>query len=405
MRTHGFLRSRLPLLLPIVVVVPLTLPREISGQEKKGAPQIHEERQKLEELKREITKEKKKAQEVTKRERTLAQELAHTDQKLQEKTRELKALEAKLKGSEARTAALSKETTAAEAAVWKAQAHLRRRLRAIYKQGNFGYIRALLSANDIPRAEQRLKYLAAIAKQDAELVETYRATLTNLGAKRETLGQYKAETAASEARARAARFEIIEEQRKQRILLAKVREEKEGHLTAIRELELATQELQALIARLQTEEQERRRQRSRGESPGESAFTALKGKLPWPTVGAVASTFGRQEHPRFRTVTYNNGIEITAPEGREIRAVTGGAVLFADWFKGYGQLIVLDHGGGYYTLYAHASEILVRVGERVAARQAIAYVGDTGSLDGPQLYFELRHRGKPQDPLAWLVPQ
>jgi septal ring factor EnvC (AmiA/AmiB activator) len=116
----------------------------------------------------------------------------------------------------------------------------------------------------------------------------------------------------------------------------------------------------------------------------------------------VASAFGRQEHPKFRTVTYNRGIEISAAMGRPVLAVYDGTVLYADWFRGYGRLVILDHGGGYFTLYAHASELLVKVGDQVTRGQPIARVGDTGSLEGPQLYFEVRHRGKPQDPLAWL---
>ena len=83
-------------------------------------------------------------------------------------------------------------------------------------------------------------------------------------------------------------------------------------------------------------------------------------------------------------------------------AVADGAVIYADWFKGYGRLIILDHGGGYFTLYAHAAEIWARSGDSVSRGQVIGKVGDTGSLEGPQLYFELRHKGKPQDPLAWL---
>ena len=132
----------------------------------------------------------------------------------------------------------------------------------------------------------------------------------------------------------------------------------------------------------------------------ESAFLYFLGSSLFG--GMLASTFGRQEHPRFHTVTFNRGIEITAPQGRDIVAVAEGTVIYADWFKGYGRLIILDHGSGYFTLYAHASDILIKTGDAVSGGQVIAKVGDSGSLEGPQLYFELRHKGKPQDPLTWL---
>jgi septal ring factor EnvC (AmiA/AmiB activator) len=209
----------------------------------------------------------------------------------------------------------------------------------------------------------------------------------------------------------AKREEILEEQRARRVLLAKVQEQKKGHLAAIRELELAARELQGLIGRLQREKRPRSARAPAPELPGApaplqgsgAAFASLKGRLPWPTPGTLTSTFGRQEHPRYRTVTFNRGIEINAPEGQRIVAVSDGTVLYADWFKGYGRLIVLDHGEGYYTVYAHAAEILVRLGDRVTKGQSIGLVGNSGSVAGSQLYFEVRHRGRPQDPMSWLA--
>jgi septal ring factor EnvC (AmiA/AmiB activator) len=295
----------------------------------------------------------------------------------------------------------------------------------MYKQGRFGYVRMLLSADDFSVAGRRLKYLSAVAGQDQRLMHSYSAALAELAEKRAELTRYKAEVAEAKLKATATRNQIAEEQRKRRVLLASVREEKAGHLAAIKELEKSAKDLQALIARLQSEEERQRRaartpprrESPRGEGTGgkekeevpdihdDGRFSRLKGKLPWPTAGSLASTFGRQEHPRFRTVTFNRGIEIAAPEGRGFVAVADGTVIYADWFKGYGRLIILDHSGGYFTLYAHASEILARPGDSVSRGQMIGKVGDTGSLEGPQLYFELRHKGKPQDPLAWLQPR
>jgi murein DD-endopeptidase MepM/ murein hydrolase activator NlpD len=116
----------------------------------------------------------------------------------------------------------------------------------------------------------------------------------------------------------------------------------------------------------------------------------------------VVSGFGPQVHPRFGTRTFRNGIDIEAREGTEFTAVYPGTVLYTGWFKGYGNMIILDHGHGYYTLYAHASELLVREGESVGQGQVIGRVGETGSLAGPRLYFEVRSQGRPEDPQRWL---
>jgi murein DD-endopeptidase MepM/ murein hydrolase activator NlpD len=116
----------------------------------------------------------------------------------------------------------------------------------------------------------------------------------------------------------------------------------------------------------------------------------------------VVTAFGAQVHPRFGTRTFRNGVDIAAAEGRAVSAVHPGQVIYTGWFKGYGNLVIVDHGAEYYTLYAHLADIAVDEGDDVRQGQRIGTVGDTGSLDGPRLYFEVRHQGKPLDPEQWL---
>lgn len=383
-----------------------------------SAAKSTESRDRLKEVQRELGKERDRARQASKREAALAKELGRLEEDLQAKTKLLRELEAKLRGSSQRIHRLSQEIRATEARLTRARTLLQQRLRAIYKQGQFGYVRALLSAEDISGASRRFKYLSAIAGQDRRLMQAYEGSLEERSRKRAELEQSKAEVAEATAKATLTRNQIVEEQRKRQVLLASVREEKAGHLAAIKELEKSAKDLEGLIARLQSEEERQRRavrpaprreparpDAKKEEPPDirdDGRFAGLKGKLPWPTSGELTSTFGRQEHPRFHTVTFNRGIEIASPQGRDIVAVAEGTVIYADWFKGYGRLVIVDHGGGYFTLYAHAAEILVGPGDSVGRGQAIAKVGDSGSLSGPQLYFELRHKGKPLDPVAWL---
>jgi len=115
------------------------------------------------------------------------------------------------------------------------------------------------------------------------------------------------------------------------------------------------------------------------------------------------SFFGRQKHPTFNTYVQRKGIEIRTDEGSAIRSVMSGAVVFADWLKGYGQVIIVDHANGFFSLYAHASKLLVKVGEQVATGHIIGETGDTGLTGDSTLYFELRQGANPVDPLTWLV--
>jgi septal ring factor EnvC (AmiA/AmiB activator) len=132
------------------------------------------------------------------------------------------------------------------------------------------------------------------------------------------------------------------------------------------------------------------------------SFLDLKGLLIMPVTGKIIDLFGPYKNPRFNTVNFRSGINIKAERGEPIHAVYKGIILFANWFKGYGNLIIIDHGDHYYTLYAHAEELFKQKGALVDAGEVIATVGDTGSMAGPILHFEVRHHGKPINPLPWI---
>jgi septal ring factor EnvC (AmiA/AmiB activator) len=393
----------------------------LAGSTEGKSPRSQESRDQLKEVQRELGRERQKVKDARRKEESLSRELSALEDDLKNKTRLLKDLETKLRGSAQRIAKLSREIDGTDTRLQRSRTLLRQRLRAMYKQGRMGYVGVLLSADDFSGAGRRLKYLSALAAQDQRLIKAYNTSLTDLSEKRAEFARYKKEVSEASGKAAATRNQIMEEQRRYRVLLAKIREDKAGHLAAVKELEKSAKDLQTLIAKLQSDEERQRRasraapkrEGARGqgagkepeeslELPDDGRFERLRGRLPWPASGTLASTFGRQEHPRFRTVTFNRGIEITAPQGRDIVAVAEGTAIYADWFKGYGRLVILDHGSGYFTLYAHASDILIKTGDTVSGGQVIAKVGDSGSLEGPQLYFELRHKGKPQDPLTWL---
>jgi septal ring factor EnvC (AmiA/AmiB activator) len=210
------------------------------------------------------------------------------------------------------------------------------------------------------------------------------------------------------------RAEFDQEAAKRRALLGKVQGERAYHDRMVGELSEATRRLEAFIRDLQ--EKQRRAvakvpppSRPARPAPGDASpgpgFAGLRGRLSWPADGRVVAEYGPQVNPRFGTKTFRNGIDIEASEGTNIAAVFPGQVVYTGWFRGYGNLIIVDHGGEYYTVYAHAADIRVTEGDEVKQGQIIGTVGDTGSLQGPRLYFEVRHEGKPQDPTQWLRPR
>jgi septal ring factor EnvC (AmiA/AmiB activator) len=138
---------------------------------------------------------------------------------------------------------------------------------------------------------------------------------------------------------------------------------------------------------------------------GTSGFRARKGQLPFPTQGLVEVGFGKIVNPRFNTVTVQKGLDIRAAEGSVVHTVGSGNVVFAGWLKGYGNLVIVDHGGNFHSLYAHLANMQVEVGNAVEEGESIGQVGDTGSLKGSFLYFEIRKAGQAVDPLPWLKPE
>lgn len=181
-----------------------------------------------------------------------------------------------------------------------------------------------------------------------------------------------------------------------RVRLASIQEKKAEYEQELNRLAETSAALKNLIASY-----ENRRSQSASLNTG---FGKEKGRLTWPLTGDVVSKFGRQKHPEFDAYVYKKGIEIASDRDRNVKAVYGGVVVYADWLKGYGLLIIIDHGQSYYSVYAHASRLLVSKGNKVRRGQEVAVAGnDSDTLsDREGIYFEIRYNGQPVDPLAWL---
>ena len=207
--------------------------------------------------------------------------------------------------------------------------------------------------------------------------------------------------------------EIEQEKTKKAAYLVKVRQDRKSYEASLKELQANAARLQAMMNRL--EALSRRKLSSRHEKPGsrlkplpelppvpDRGFASQKGRMSLPVRGEVVETYGKHKHPEFNSYTFSKGLSISAGSGSDIRSIYEGSVIFADYFKGFGNMVIVDHGGGYFSLYAHAAKILKKVGAEVARNEAVATVGDMDSVRGPMLYFEIRHQGKPVDPAGWV---
>jgi septal ring factor EnvC (AmiA/AmiB activator) len=195
--------------------------------------------------------------------------------------------------------------------------------------------------------------------------------------------------------AKLKRQELETEARKNETMVREIRLNRTTYQQTLKELAESAEDLQRLMDKIIAQE---------WTVPASWVpFTERRSRLDWPIEGRVITAFGAEKNPNFNTVVMNKGVEIApAPDKSLVLAVHSGKVVYADYFQGYGNLLIVDHGLTYYTLYGHCSEFLAKVGDMVRAGQPVAVVGDTGSLKGECLYFEIRYRTKALDPLQWL---
>ncbi|UCE17408.1 MAG: peptidoglycan DD-metalloendopeptidase family protein [Gemmatimonadota bacterium] len=278
------------------------------------------------------------------------------------------------------------------------------RLRDIYKRRRGEHpLETLMTAASPVTLFRQYKYLHAAAETDKTIlleVERDQVRLEKI--------QVELETKHSENRKlllekeqEEKRVKILQSQRRRHLEV--VRTQVSVSTQAMKELEEEAKLMATIIARL---EKERRRILAQKQAEGievvSGDFAQYRGQLPWPTKGHILSTFGPHRHPIFKTTTLNKGIDIQAPYGSHIFAVASGNVIMIDWLRGYGKFLIIDHQCGYYTLYAHASEIFVEENDHVMGGEIIAKVGDTGSLQGAMLHFEIREGKNEVDPMLWL---
>ena len=390
---------RILAVLLVAVVVPA------SAQQPKKDDRLQAEQKRLQETERQIKEQREKAEQARRRETSLLAELEEIDGRLATKQREVKQLDVRIRKAQDDVQGLRGEIRRLEGDRTGQQDALARRLRVIYKvHAQGGALPLILSSDDPVARAATVRHLSRLAALDARIIREYRVTSDRLGDKRAREESRQEELAALRAEAKREQSEVDRDAAKRRVLLAKVRDERAYHERMVGELTEAARRLEAFIRDLQSRQRRLAKvppPKPGIETPG-AGFGTLRGRLPWPTDGRVVATFGAQVHPRFGTRTFKNGVDIAAVEGTDVAAVFPGHVVYTGWFKGYGNLIILDHGNDYFTLYAHVADILVREGDDVKQGQRIGTVGDTGSLTGARLYFEVRYQGKPLDPEQWL---
>ena len=345
----------------------------------------------LEQLKKEIEAREAHAKSLGAQAEGYLGELEAVDRELSEVRKSAVLLRAREKEAGAELVEARKGVDQSARALAEIERGLEKRLVALYKWDLAGGRGTIFTASDFMSFTRRREGLARVLAQDRELFarhararDEYEASRTKCEALLRESTEARREAGAREQKARERLV-----QRRNLVASLKSRAARE---------EKAAGELRAAAAHL--EETLRRMPVTQPPSRGSGL---VRGGTPRPVAGRVRAGFGRQVDPEFKTATLRTGIEIAAPQGAPVNAIAAGRVLFAGWFRGYGQMVILDHGNGDLSVSGYLDEVKVAAGDSVAAGQPIGSVGETGSSSGPGLYFEIRHDGKAVDPKLWLA--
>ncbi|MDP3940436.1 MAG: peptidoglycan DD-metalloendopeptidase family protein [Deltaproteobacteria bacterium] len=374
----------------------------------KGDGKEDEARQKaLERLQRKIEREQRALGEVDRQRAGVVENLGALEQTLADQERDLQQAESAVAEAARSKQAVEETEARLQIDLRELEGKLGNRLIALYKLRAVGYFRVLFSSRDYQDLSRRTRFLRTIVAADAGLVDRYHAKLTEAREQGKVLEAERSNLARLRETADGRRVEVEARRSEKMALLEELGREKEARLAVIAEYEEAARALEGTFEALQeaAPAPDAPLPGGAGVAPGSEPlvpFSAARGRVPMPVRGRLIKRFGLRADPELGTQIRSNGITLRAPYGEPIEAVHDGRVLYAGWFRGYGRILITDHGEGYYSLIAHASELLKKVGDRVMKGDVVARVGESGSLEGPIVYFEIRERGKPLDPMDWI---
>ena len=356
-------------------------------------------------LRNEIEATKKRIQSEDRKEKSSARKVSNLSEEislLQRLVKEIKKEEKLLVADISRT----------ESQIFKSEIELdtlrtryARRINKIYKKGQLTNLEKIFSSTSWRQAIYRSKYLKIIAEIDQKTHDTIKSLLVEIGKQKINL-----EAALRKKRRlkrdRAQTLTLVQnKKRKEQRALVKIRQSQKDLKIFLTEKQAGVKQLENIISKIRDdinrfEREARIRQQQQALQSKE--FPKLKGQLEWPAKGRVITKFGRQWNPKLKTTTENPGIDIKGKPGSEIRTVLGGVVTTITFIRGFGTTIIIDHGNGFYTVYSHVTKVETNEDSQVRGGDVIAYMGDSSSINGAQLHFEIWGQGKKLDPEKWL---
>ena len=352
---------------------------------------LKDEKKELKILKKKIARQEKLLSSVGKKEGKLLGKLKKIDNQIKLKERELKIYQWNSLINKKKLAKLEKNLNINKKELKAQKILLGKRFRQIYKEGPVFPLKVAFSSESMSDLLQRLKYMELVAEHDANLMADYRIRLDGLNGEKESLLAVRAKLVRLEKDALGKQGEFEKARKDKKYFLKKIEKKKRLGIQTRKELLKARNNLNDLIGKLLT----------KLVSGAGLDITDKKGRLSLPVKGKILNKFGRQKDKQFASFIVHNGINIRVRTGVSVRSVFDGKVLYTGELEGYGNLVIIGHGKDYHSLYGHLDRISVKQNQMVQTGDIIGLSGDTGSLIGETLYFEMRKNGKPIEPVRW----
>jgi len=365
----------------------------------KGNIKVHKE--KIGEVQQEIKRGQAQIEEMRQQERLLLDRLDHMELQLQRFREEQEKRRRERASLRKQITQKRKELKELDNELASLRTLLAQRLEALYKFGRQAYVNLLISSRDVSGLQHQWVYLRAIAEEDSELIMSFIERQEKEARVAEALASGEAQLSKVVARISRQKEEIEKVKGEQVALLQNIHNQEEMYQSYVTELATVSRELKNKIEELQKKTDNS----GMGVKQLKGSFAGNKGALPYPVPGKIISRFGPKKHKKFGTKIRSNGIEIATEPLSPVVAVYGGQVLYSEWVKGYGKVMIIDHGEKYYTLTAHLAEVLKEAGEIVESGETIGYAGYSPlERQGGRVYFEVRHLSKALNPEEWLLP-
>jgi septal ring factor EnvC (AmiA/AmiB activator) len=380
-------------------ILPDLSPAAASAVQQDLDNKIGKKENELDSLRRQIAEQRKKISDLEKKEKDVSEYLRKLETEGNLGKRLLGGLDEKKGMLEEQVDRLREELVASEVEYSQRLGVLSKRLRAMYKNRSGQEWMELLAAEDVADLLQRSKFIALIAERDADLVEGVRRHRDEVERTEAGITEALHEVTMSRNEKEDELEKLSKNERKRKKTLSGLQSDRRKYEKRVGELAAAESQIRKILEEL---EKTREEQSKAWGDYGVADFNSLKGQLDRPVSGELTRRFGRFKHPEFGTVTYNTGIDISTRTGEPVRSVARGRVEYAGVLPGYGNCIIINHGGGFYTMYAHASEIFVQQGGQVEKGGLIAETGEETAGSGGMLHFEIRQSKKALDPEAWL---